>query len=92
MLGLVVLSVAAALVAGVSVKLVLDRLPRASQITWGELSIGMAIISIIVAPLASWIGWSTAVANVLSFKEYWNGWELEAVEEIVTCEVNSPCR
>jgi hypothetical protein len=92
MLGLVVLSVAAALVAGVSVKLVLDRLPRASQITWGELSIGMAIISIIVAPLASWIGWSTAVANVLSFKEYWNGWELEAVEEIVTCEVNGPCK
>jgi hypothetical protein len=84
--------VGAALIAGVSVKLILDRLPRPSQITWTELAIGMAIISIIVGPLASWIGWSTAIRNVLSFKEYWNGWELEAVEEIVPCEVNGECR
>jgi hypothetical protein len=92
MLGLVVLSTTASLIAGVGVKLVLDRLPRASQITWVELAIGMAIIGIVVAPLASWIGWTTAVGNALSFREYWNGWELEAVEEIVPCEVNGPCR
>ncbi len=92
MLGLVVLSVSAALIAGIGVKLILDRLPRPLQITWTELAIGMAVISIIVAPLASWVGWSTAINNALSFKEYWNGWELEAVEEIVPCEVNGRCR
>lgn len=92
MLGLVVVSVAASLLAGVIVKLTLDWLPRPGQITWLELSIGMAIVSIIVAPLASLTGWSTAVHNVLSFKEYRNGWELEAVEEIVDCEVNGRCR
>ena len=92
MLGLVVLSVGAALVAGVGVKLVLDWLPRPLQVTWTELSIGVAVISIVVAPVASWVGWSTAVHNVLSFREYWNGWELEAVEEIVPCETNGSCR
>jgi len=92
MLGLVVLSIVAALTAGISVKLILDRSGRASQITWKELAIGGAIITVIVAPLASSIGWSTAIGNVLSFKEYWNGWELEAVEEIVTCEVNGSCQ
>ena len=92
MLGLVVLSMGAALIAGVGVKLVLDRLPQTLQITWPELGVGMGIISLIVAPLASWIGWSTALRNVLSFEEYWNGWELEAVEEIVPCEINGRCR
>jgi hypothetical protein len=92
MLGLMILSVLAALIAGLSVKLALDRLRRPMQITWKELWIGMAIVSVAVAPLACWAGWSMARANVLSFEEYRNGWELEAVEEIVPCEVNGRCR
>jgi len=89
---LIVLSVVAAAIAGFAVKYTLDVLDRKLQITWRELSIGLALTSIVVAPLAGWAGWSIARGSLLSFRAYRNGWELEAMEEIIPCELNGDCR
>ena len=91
MLLLTALSVAAALVAGLIVKAVLDRSGGDRRITRTELLIGMGIISLFVAPLASWAGWSIARKSLLSFRQYTNGWETEAVEEVLTCSRDGPC-
>ena len=91
MLLLIVLSVAAALIAGLVVKAVLDRSHSERRITRIELLIGMGIISLVVAPLTSWAGWSIAKKNLLSFRQYRNGWEKEAVEEVLNCSRDGPC-
>lgn len=89
---LIVLSVVAAAIAGLAVKYALDVSRSRLQITRRELSIGLAITTIVVAPLASRAGWAIARGNLLSFRAYRNGWELEALKEIIPCAVNGDCR
>jgi hypothetical protein len=91
MFGLIVLSVGAALVAGLVVKLALDSSRGELLISWTELGIGMAIISLIVAPLTSRIGWSIAKRDLLSYNEYRNGWETRVVEQEIACSRDGPC-
>lgn len=91
MLGLVVISTCSAILAGLFVKKILDWTSVEAQITWSEFLIGSLIISIIVAPATCYIGWKVARSNNLSFNEYWNGWEVEAIEEVTVCTRDGPC-
>ena len=38
------------------------------------------------------IGWRVARNNLVTFEEYWNGWELAAVKQDVPCTRDGPCR
>ncbi|MBM4402535.1 MAG: hypothetical protein FJ044_04805 [Candidatus Cloacimonetes bacterium] len=92
MFSLVVYAVLAAAVAGLVVKFALDFLQSDKNITWAEYIIVLVVITVIVAPFVAWAGWSMAKAAKLSFNEYWNGWELSADEEIITCYTNGRCK
>ncbi len=92
MLSLVIFSVIAALVAGLAVKFFLQRRGEDEQITWAEFGIGAALIVCILAPLVTWIGWGIAKDNTVSFNQYLNGWETQAVASPITCERDGSCR
>lgn len=91
MLSLILWSVVLAAVAGVGVKLILDRLETPAEVTWKEFGIGMAIICFILVPASSYIGWEVARGNLVEFNEYWNGWEVRVVKEDIVCTKDGSC-
>ncbi len=60
------------------------------QIDWREYGIGMAA-SLVIAVLVSWLGWMISRDNLIKFNEYWNGWEVAAIKEPITCSRDGPC-
>jgi hypothetical protein len=88
---LAALSVGASLVAGLIVTAILDSSRSEWRITRIEFLIGMGIITLVVAPVTSWAGWSIARKNLLSDRQYRNGLEKEAVEQVLTCSREGPC-
>src|SRR5205814_1305597 len=73
-------------------KYVLDHLPTyPEEITWKEYGIGMALISVIIAPGVTKIGWEKVRSDTVSFNEYWNGWEIAAIREDIPCTRDGPC-
>lgn len=92
MISLIIFAVIVAGIAGIVVKFILDKVATDKNITWKEYGIGMAIISLILAPLVTIIGWNIAKSNNLTFYEYWNGWEKEAQWVKITCTRDGPCR
>ncbi len=77
--------------AGLATKYILEYRKSTAQITWREYAIGMAISPLTVI-LVVWIGWSVAQNNLMTFQEYWNGWENSAVKEFTQCSRDGPCR
>jgi hypothetical protein len=91
MVMLAILAIFAALAAGLAVKFTLDRLHSQKEITWNEFAAGTVAIAIVIVPLSVYSGWKIAKANNLSFREYWNGWELKAVAQPIQCSRDGPC-
>src|SRR3989344_2002685 len=92
MLSLLIFSIVAALLAGLVVKFFLDWRGENQQITWAEFGIGAAVIICVLAPLVTWFGWSIARGNTISFNQYLNGWETQAVVSPLICERDGSCR
>lgn len=88
-LGFIVVSLA--LTAGLLVKIYLDRSDSSAQITWKEYIIGSFIGIPIVVLIVGSIGWKMAWNNVVTYHEYWNGWELQAAELITPCTRDGSC-
>ncbi len=84
--------VIAALLAGLVVKFGLDFFESDHRISWAEFGIGAAIIIVVLAPSIGFLGWHLSKAEVLRHHEYWNGWELVAYREDITCEEDGSCR
>lgn len=91
MFSLLFFSIVAAGAAGFVVKFVLDRLQSSKNITWREYIIGMIVIAALITPLVTSIGWRVAQSNNVSFNEYWNGWEKEAVSSKIVCTRDGAC-
>lgn len=62
------------------------------QITWLEYAIGLAVCALVLFPLTSFLGYKVAKANKVSYNEFWNGVETQAVWDKVGCSRDSGCR
>lgn len=91
MSSLILEAVMIAAFAGLVIKLILDYQKNDLEITWAEYWLGLAGISLVLVPLITWAGWSLAASSNLSFNEYKNGWELEAVANHIQCSRDGPC-
>lgn len=92
MLSTVIPAVILALLAGLLMKYVLEKKGGVDQITKFELWLGAAVITFVIAPLVGYIGWEAARSNQIVYNEYWNGWEVSATREDITCTRDGPCR
>ncbi|OGN30666.1 MAG: hypothetical protein A3I26_03520 [Candidatus Yanofskybacteria bacterium RIFCSPLOWO2_02_FULL_43_10] len=91
MTGLIFQGILIAALAGLAIKFFLDYQRNNLEITWGEYGLGLLAISFVLTPLIVWAGWSVVRSSNLSFNEYRNGWELQAVAEPVQCARDGPC-
>lgn len=80
-----------ALLAGLGVKYVLDRMDTWMEITWMEFAIGGLAVLLFVMPVTTFVGFNMAKNSALSFNEYWNGYELSTQWQRVKCTKNGPC-
>ncbi len=78
--------------AGVVVKYFADQRAGPEEVTWLEYGIAMTAICIIVLPLVGWVGFSLAKRDVLTYHEFWNGWEAKAYIERTACHRDGLCR
>lgn len=78
--------------AGVGVKYLSDQRSGPEEVTWLEYGVAMTAICIIVLPLVGWAGFSLAKRDVLTYHEFWNGWEAKAYIERITCHRDGSCR
>ncbi len=76
---------------GLAVKAIQDSYRSGPRITWREYAIGMALAPFFAA-LVAWAGWAIARNNLMTFTEYWNGWETAAVKEQTVCHRDGSCR
>lgn len=91
MSGLIFQGILIAAIVGLAIKILLDYQRNDLEITWGEYGLGLLVISFVLIPLIVWAGWSVSRSSNLSFNEYRNGWELQAVAEPVQCSRDGPC-
>ncbi|MCK9344585.1 MAG: hypothetical protein M0P64_00485 [Candidatus Pacebacteria bacterium] len=91
MLSTVIPAIILALLAGLLVKYILEKKGGEEQITAFELKLGAAVIAFIVAPLVGYIGWEVSRSNQIVYNEYWNGWEIAAERNDVSCTRDGPC-
>jgi hypothetical protein len=96
MLSIALQSILICAAVGLIVKWILDKelvnAWRGALISKREYAITLTIISLIIVPLSTYIGWKTAQSNKMSFVEYVNGWETAAKMERVVCMRDGPCR
>lgn len=85
------MSVVTSAVTGIAIKLILDRTQNPYEITWKEYAIVMVVISFLAAPGSVKLGWELAKTNKLTYGEYWNGWEVEAIKKQIECERDGDC-
>lgn len=82
----------ASVVVGVAIKGLLDLRDANLEITWGEFCKFTVPFALGVTVLVCFIGWKVAMGNVMTFNEYWNGWETAAIHNRIQCYKDGPCR
>ena len=91
MVFVVLIAVLLALLIGLAVKFVLDmrQLPSDSgdihRITWVEFAVVAAVMALLVAPTTAYAGKKLSVANIVTYEQFLNGVEIEAVDTPVKC-------
>src|SRR3989339_6069 len=86
------ISVLIAAFTGLVAKFILDKKNTQKEITWKEYGIVMVVIAFLAAPGSVYVGWEIAKKNLITFNEYWGGWELKTQKEIIDCYRDGPCR
>ena len=61
------------------------------QIDAKEFALGVFLIGPIIVLIVTAIGWKVAFAQAVSFDEYYNGWEKEALVSVDTCSMDGSC-
>lgn len=84
-------SIAIAAISGLIIKKLLDQSQSRSEITWKEFFIGMAIIAAITTPIVTKVGWDLSKGSLVTYSEYLNGWEVQAVKQDITCQRDGSC-
>lgn len=79
------------LAAGGVFKVLLDRSGSEFQITGTEFVVGALICAVCVIPLTWWVGASIARSSNETFKEFWNGYETQAIFERTACHRDGAC-
>lgn len=91
MLFVVLIAVFLALLIGLALKFVLDILQPSSDtgdihcITWVEFAVVAAVMALLVAPVTAYAGKKLSVANIVTYEQFLNGVETEAVDTVVKC-------
>lgn len=62
------------------------------QISWREYTLGVIVCALIVVPVVSLVGGKMAIGQQVSFKEWWNGYETEAIHQVINCTRNGSCQ
>ena len=62
-----------------------------SAMGWGGFTVGLASC-ILLAPTASAVGTRMAKDNILTFNEFLNGYEVDAIHEVQPCGEDGACR
>lgn len=94
---LLIVAVVATLAVGLAVKLLTDRGVLddfgygAKRITRLEFAIGALICALVVVPVTVIVGNKLALANNLTFHEYWNGYETAALRSDIECHRDGSC-
>lgn len=88
----IVVTVLATLIAGLAVKTLLDRRGSAQQVTWTEFAVTSVVLGGLLVPGAVLGGNALAKSNLLTFEEFWSGYETAADWDTVRCEKNGRCR
>lgn len=73
------------------VKLYLDAQPEEQKITWTEYIFGLVIIALFT-PLVMYGMRNYFIQQKTTFNEWWNGWEVSATRQTITCERDGPCQ
>jgi hypothetical protein len=72
-------------------KMILDIVGGYFEISWTEFIVAGLIIGILFSVLGVNLGWWIAWKSRITFNEFWNGWELEAVTIETECRRDGPC-
>jgi len=72
-------------------KAILDYRQSDFEITWSEFLIGGVIVALVFSAVGVNIGWKMAVNSTIRYNEYWNGWELKAIDQTTSCERDGLC-
>jgi hypothetical protein len=91
MLGLIASSVLAVAFAGIVIAILVRIFSSDFRITLGEYVVGMAFFTIIIAPIVSGVGFNMAKNDLITFNEYWGGWEVSANVEQIPCQKDGNC-
>ncbi len=91
MFTVILAALVATVLAGLAVRRILEIRQADARISRRELYIGLATAPFI-AVLVAFAGWAIARNNLITFTEYWNGWETSAVKTQITCTRDGPCR
>lgn len=88
----IVCSTIAIAASGLLVRWLLNRKESVLEITWREFAIGMAIATLVLSPIIGFVGFRMARNNLVTFTEFWNGWELHAAKIDIACTRDGPCK
>lgn len=80
------------MIVGLLWKVLTDWQQSDANITWTELIVGGVIVGMLFSVIGVNVGWKMAVNSTIRYNEYWNGWELSAVDGITACERDGLCR
>lgn len=91
MVNLLILGVLIAVGVGLVLKFVLDAVRSQYTITWVEFGLVSSLVVTLITPTTVWQGVSAARQNLLSYDEFWNGYEVVAMVQEFTCTRDGPC-
>lgn len=62
------------------------------RISWAEFGVGSVIVSLLVVPILALVASNVFTAQLLTFDEFWNGYETYAAVSTNGCTRNGSCR
>lgn len=80
------------LTVGLAVKYWAEKYSYNLSITWAEYIIVSIIMCSLIIPFTVKYGYKLVRENKLSYYEFWNGWETNAVKTDIRCERDGSCR
>lgn len=73
-------------------RLVIDNGFGRKRITLKEMAVGLFLTCAVIVPSTLFIGGKVALSNNLKYHEFWNGYEIEAVKDVIPCTRDGSCR